>query len=76
MNILDKNWKTTYKNKITDVARAVEKIGKSDYVVLGHAAGIPQEVTREILRQKDRFENLTVFHMLGLGEGEEIRVRP
>lgn len=72
MNILDKNWKTTYKNKITDVARAVEKIGKSDYVVLGHAAGIPQEVTREILRQKDKFENLTVFHMLGLGEGEHM----
>ncbi len=63
------NWKETYKNKITTAVKAVKVINDGNYVVFSHAAGIPQEIPRELMAQKEKFHNVHIYHMLSIGDG-------
>jgi 4-hydroxybutyrate CoA-transferase len=61
------DWKTLYKQKKTDLRTAVEKSVKSgDQVVLGHCAGVPVELTNEMVAQGGRLKDVRVFHMVPL----------
>lgn len=63
-------WKETYKDKITDAAEAIRAIRNGDYVIFSHAAGVPQEVTRELMAHKEDFRDVRIYHMLSIGPGE------
>ena len=63
------NWKESYKEKITDASHAIRAIRDNDYVVFSHAAGIPQEVARELMAHKEDFHNVSIYHMVSLGDG-------
>lgn len=64
------NWKEIYKDKITTAAEAVKVIQDGNYVVFSHAAGIPQEVPKALMEQKEKFHNVHIYHMLSIGKGE------
>ncbi len=64
------NWKEQYTAKITAAEKAIEAIKDNNYVVFSHAAGIPQEVPKALMAQKDKFHNVYIYHMLSLGPGE------
>lgn len=49
---------------------AVHKIQSGDRVVFGHAAGVPREIPQEMIIQRDRLEDVRIYHMLSLGSGE------
>ncbi|MBI9106496.1 MAG: acetyl-CoA hydrolase/transferase family protein [Spirochaetales bacterium] len=61
------DWKTLYNQKKTDLKTAVEKSVRSgDQVVLGHCAGVPVELTNEMMAQAGRLKDVRVFHMVPL----------
>ncbi len=61
MNLLEE-----YKDRIVSVEDAVKAIKSGDKVVLGHAAGVPQVVPEEMVNQKDRLTDVSIFHMYTL----------
>ncbi len=63
-------WKEAYKDRITTASEAIKSIRDNDYVVFSHAAGIPQEVPRELMAHKDNYRNVHIYHMLSIGPGE------
>ena len=67
------NWKETYKQKITSAANAIKAIKDNDYVVFSETAGIPQKVAEELMRAKDCYHNVHIYHMLTLGNGNYLQ---
>ncbi len=57
------------KGKIVSVEEAVHAIKSGDRVVFGHAAGGPQVVPAEMVAQKDRLQDVQIFHMYSLDDG-------
>ena len=64
------DWKKEYKNKTKSKEEVIRHIKSDDRVVLAHAAGEPTILVDEIVRQKDRFENVEIVHMVPIGEAE------
>jgi 4-hydroxybutyrate CoA-transferase len=62
------NWKHEYTQKVTSKEKAISHIKSEDKVVFGHAAGEPTTLVDELVRQKDRLRNVTIIHMVPLGE--------
>lgn len=63
-------WKENYQNKILTVETAAHLIKDNMTVVTGHACGEPQAVLREMCNHKERYHNVEIIHMLGIGEGK------
>ncbi|MGI6718546.1 MAG: acetyl-CoA hydrolase/transferase family protein [Bacteroidales bacterium] len=57
-------------NKIVTAEQAVTYMQGAKIAVFSHAAGMPIEIIKEMCNQSSKFNNLKVFHMLGLGDGE------
>ncbi len=64
------NWKEQYKDKITTADNAIKVIKNGDYVVFAHAAGIPQEIPQALMRHKEDYSNVYIYHMVSIGPGE------
>lgn len=64
------DWKKEYKNKTKSREEVIRHIKSGDRVVLAHAAGEPTILVDELVRQKDRFENVEIVHMVPIGEAE------
>ena len=47
---------------------AVSHIQDGDFVVLSHAAAVPQACVAALARNYERFHNVRIFHMVTLGE--------
>jgi 4-hydroxybutyrate CoA-transferase len=63
-----KNWKDEYSQKITSKEKAISNINSGNRVVFGHAAGEPIILVDELVRQKDRLQNVEIVHMVPLRE--------
>ena len=63
-------WKTTYRNKIVSADEAVRRIRDNEWVSLGHAAGVPQQCVDALIRNYKWFKNVSIYHMLVLGEAK------
>ncbi|GLH73605.1 4-hydroxybutyrate CoA-transferase [Geothrix limicola] len=63
------DWQRIYREKLTTAEAAVRVIKSGDRVVVGHAAGAPQELLKALVAQKDRFHKVEMVHMLCLGDG-------
>ena len=61
-------WKTTYRNKIVSADEAVRQIRNNELVSLGHAAGVPQMCVDALIRNYKWFKNVSIYHMLVLGD--------
>ena len=53
--------------KLTSLSDAVGQIMDNELIVLGHGAVSPACVIEELVRQADRFTNLSIFHLIYLG---------
>jgi 4-hydroxybutyrate CoA-transferase len=67
-NIMMKDWNKLYKNKVYSVEKAIQVIKSGDRVVVGHAAGEPVILLDELVKQKDRLNNVEIVHMVPLRE--------
>jgi 4-hydroxybutyrate CoA-transferase len=64
------DWRDEYSQKITSKEKAISNILSENRVVFGHAAGEPIVLVDELVRQKDRLQNVEIVHMVPLRECE------
>ena len=64
------SWKQECENKKTTLENAVSAVKSDNRVVVGHAAGEPIVLVEELVRQKDRLENVEIVHMVPMGKCE------
>lgn len=61
------SWKEIYEKKLTDKKTAIEKgVRSGDQVVLGHCAGVPVELTDELVSTASSLKDVKIFHMVPL----------
>ncbi len=63
-----KDWKEKYLQKVISKEDAIANIKSGDRIVFGHAAGEPIVLVDELVRQKERFQNVEIVHMVPLRE--------
>lgn len=64
------NWREIYNSRLITAEEAAAKIKSGDRVVLGHACGEPRVIVDEMVKNKDRYENVEIVHMVAMGKGE------
>ncbi len=57
-----------YKEHCLDAAGAVKHIKSGGRVVIGHAAGEPQELVRALVERREELENVEIVHMVSVGK--------
>lgn len=62
------NFKDKYKEKYVTASEAVKHIKDGDRVVIGHACGEPQALTRALVEHAHNLKNVETVHMVGVGE--------
>ena len=63
-----KDWRDEYSRKITSKEKAISSINSGNRIVFGHAAGEPIVLVDELVKQKDRLQNVEIVHMVPLRE--------
>lgn len=64
------NWTEKYKSKISTTGQAISHIKDNDHIVMSECAGVPRLAIQELAANKEKFHNVTIYHMLTLGSGE------
>lgn len=64
------DWKQYYSNRCVSHDEAVKEIKSGNRVVIGHAVGEPSGLAEAMVRNKDRYENVEIVHMVCMGKGE------
>ncbi|WP_291582563.1 acetyl-CoA hydrolase/transferase family protein [Clostridium sp. UBA6640] len=67
------DWRELYKEKVVSASEAADKIKNGYRVVIGHAAGEPKEVIDAMVRDSDKFSNIEIVHMIGMGTGGYVK---
>ena len=67
------NWKALYKGKLISAEGAAEKIKNGSRIVTGHAAGEPKKVIESMVNESERYSNVEIVHMIGMGPGEYVK---
>ena len=62
------DWMKEYKNKTKSKEEVIRHIKSGNRVVFAHAAGEPTILVDELVKQKDRLENVEIVHMVPIGE--------
>ncbi len=62
------NWQDYYRSKICTPQDAVKSINSGDTVVVAHAAGEPQSLTKAMSERYAELEDVKVVHRIGMGE--------
>lgn len=65
---LPANLYNIYSKKVTTANEAVKKIKSGDNIVIQPGCAVPLELVRAMVRRKDELENVTVYHILIVGE--------
>lgn len=60
-------WKNHYNTHTCTAEEAVDAIKDNYKLVYGHATGTPQVFNKALAAQKDRFTNVSIYHMLTTG---------
>ena len=63
------DWQKIYQDKLATAQDAVTAVKSRDRVVVGHAAGAPQDLLKALVSQKERLYDVEMVHMLCLGDG-------
>jgi 4-hydroxybutyrate CoA-transferase len=75
--MLKMNWKDEYSRKLTTAEQAVQAIKSGHRVVVGHAYGQPQKLTKAMVANKDAYRDVEIVHMVSLSPapycGEDMR---
>ena len=62
------DWQSYYHNRICTAAEAVRSIKSGDTVVVAHACGEPQSLTRAMSERYAELTDVRVVHRVGMGE--------
>ncbi len=65
---LPANLYNIYSRKLTTSDEAVKKIKSGDNLVVQPGCAVPHELIRAMVRRKDSLENVTIYHILIVGE--------
>lgn len=65
---LPANLYNTYSKKLTTADEAVKKIKSGDNIVIHPGCAVPLELVRAMVRRKEELENVTIYHILIVGE--------
>jgi 4-hydroxybutyrate CoA-transferase len=65
---LPANLYNIYSRKLTTSDEAVKKIKSGDNLVIQPGCAVPHELIRAMVRRKDELENVTIYHILIVGE--------
>jgi len=65
---LPTNLYNIYSKKLTTADEAVKKIKSGDNIVVQPGCAVPLELVRAMVRRKDELENVTIYHILIVGE--------
>jgi 4-hydroxybutyrate CoA-transferase len=65
---LPANLYNIYSSKLTTADEAVKRIKSGDNVVIQPGCAVPLELVRAMVRRKDELENVTIYHILIVGE--------
>ncbi|MBE0572328.1 MAG: acetyl-CoA hydrolase/transferase family protein [Ignavibacteriaceae bacterium] len=65
---LPANLYNIYSKKLTTSDDAVKKIKSGDNIVIQPGCAVPLELVRAMVRRKDDLENVTIYHILIVGE--------
>jgi len=64
------DWEEDYNKKVTTKEEALLNVVTGNRVVFGHAAGEPIVLVDELVKQKDRLQDIEIVHMVPLRECE------
>jgi 4-hydroxybutyrate CoA-transferase len=62
------DWKSYYSDHIRTPAEAVKAVNSGDRVVLGHACGEPQALTRALVARANELKNVEIVQRVAMGE--------
>jgi acyl-CoA hydrolase len=65
---LPANLYNIYSKKLTSADEAVKRIKSGDNIVIQPGCAVPLELVRAMVRRKDELENVTIYHILIVGE--------
>ncbi|HEY6436470.1 MAG TPA: 4-hydroxybutyrate CoA-transferase, partial [Ignavibacteriaceae bacterium] len=65
---LPANLYNIYSKKLTTAHEAVKEIKSGDNLVVQPGCAVPHELIRALVRRKDELENVTIYHILIVGE--------
>jgi len=65
---LPANLYNIYSKKLTTSDEAVKQIKSGDNIVIQPGCAVPLELVRAMVRRKDELENVTIYHILIVGE--------
>ncbi|MCW8805255.1 MAG: 4-hydroxybutyrate CoA-transferase [Ignavibacteriaceae bacterium] len=65
---LPANLYNIYSRKLTTSDEAVKKIKSGDNVVIQPGCAVPRELVRAMVRRKDELENVSIYHILIVGD--------
>lgn len=65
---LPSNLYNIYSRKLTTSDEAVKRIKSGDNIVIQPGCAVPLELVRAMVRRKDELENVTIYHILIVGE--------
>ncbi len=65
---LPANLYNIYSRKLTSADEAVKEIKSGDNLVIQPGCAVPHELIRAMVRRKDELENVTIYHILIVGE--------
>lgn len=65
---LPANLYNIYSKKLTTADEAVKRIKSGDNIVIQPGCAVPLELVRAMVRRKDDLENVTIYHILIVGE--------
>jgi len=65
---LPANLYNIYSRKLTPADEAVKMIKSGDNVIIQPGCAVPLELVRAMVRRKDELENVTIYHILIVGE--------
>jgi len=65
---LPANLYNIYSRKLTTADEAVKKIKSGDNIVIQPGCAVPLELVRAMVSRKDELENVTIYHILIVGE--------
>lgn len=68
------DWRKIYESRTCSAEEAVQCIKSGDNVVVGHACGEPQTLTKAMSERYRELENVKVIHRVG--QGKSLYVRP
>ena len=63
-------WYDDYLSKVVSLEKAIELIKSGDRVVFMHATGEPQALVNTLIKNKEKYKNVEIMHMVSMGSGE------